>query len=68
MEGLFLVFYFGSKFNMLINYLSDMFKKEIGRSIKEYIDGYIIDWVKFVLFSINKKVSEIVYDLGFNYF
>ncbi|NRB49080.1 MAG: helix-turn-helix transcriptional regulator [Saprospiraceae bacterium] len=66
-EGLPSAPYFGRKLNMSTNYLSDMLKKETGRSIKEHIDGYIIDRAKSVLLSTNKKVSEIAYDLGFNY-
>lgn len=66
-DGLPSATYFGRKLNMSTNYLSDMLKKETGSSIKEHIDGYIIDKAKSVLLNTNKKVSEIAYDLGFNY-
>ena len=59
--------YFASKLNMSANYLRDMLKKETGKSIKEHIDGYIVDKAKSVLLNSNKKVSEIAYDLGFDY-
>jgi AraC-like DNA-binding protein len=59
--------YFGEKLNMSTNYLSDMLKKETGKSIKEHINSYIIDKAKSILLNSNKKVSEIAYDLGFDY-
>jgi len=59
--------YFGRKLNMSTNYLSDMLKKETGRSIKEHIDIYIVEKAKSILLNSNKKVSEIAYDLGFEY-
>ncbi|KXX70877.1 AraC family transcriptional regulator [Flammeovirga sp. SJP92] len=59
--------YFGEKLNMSTNYLSDMLKKETGKGIKEHIDGYIIRRAKNILLNSNKSVSEIAYDLGFDY-
>ena len=59
--------YFGAQLNMSTNYLSDMLKKETGKSIKEHVDGYIIEKAKSILLNSNKKVSEIAYDLGFDY-
>ena len=61
------VHYFGSQLNMSTNYLSDMLKKETGKSIKEHIDTYIVDRAKSILLNSNKKISEIAYDLGFGY-
>lgn len=59
--------YFGQQLNMSTNYLSDMLKKETGKSIKEHINGYIINKAKSILLNSNRKVSEIAYDLGFDY-
>ena len=59
--------YFGRKLGMSTNYLSDMLKKETGKSVKEHIDAYVIDKAKLILLSSNKKVSEVAYDLGFDY-
>lgn len=59
--------YFGEKLNMSANYLSDMLKKETGKSIKEHIDSYIIRRAKNILLNSDKSVSEIAYDLGFDY-
>ena len=59
--------YFGNELNMSTNYLSDMLKRETGKSIKEHIDGYIVDKAKSILLNSNKKVSEVAYILGFEY-
>jgi len=59
--------YFGEQLNMSTNYLSDLLKKETGKSIKEHIDGYIVNKAKSILLNSNKKGSEIAYGLGFEY-
>lgn len=66
-EGLPTASYFGKALNMSPNYLSDMLKKETGKRIKEHIDGFIVEKAKSVLLNSNRKVSEIAYDLGFDY-
>ncbi|HAA15207.1 MAG TPA: AraC family transcriptional regulator [Cytophagales bacterium] len=59
--------FFGQALNMSTNYLSDMLKKETGKSIKEHIDGYVVDRAKSILLNSSQKVSEIAYGLGFDY-
>lgn len=59
--------YFGRELNMSTNYLSDLLKKETGKSIKEHIDGYIVRKAKNVLLGSNQSVSEIAFSLGFEY-
>ncbi len=59
--------YFGEKLNMSTNYLSDLLKKETGKSIKEHIDGRIIDKAKTILLNSNQSIGEIAYGLGFEY-
>lgn len=59
--------HFGRKLNMSTNYLSDLLKKETGKGIKEHIDGYIVRKAKNVLLSSSMSISEIAYDLGFDY-
>ena len=59
--------YFGAEMNMSANYLSDLLKKETGKSIKEHIDGYIITKAKSVLLNSTQSISEIAYGLGFDY-
>ena len=59
--------YFGNELNMSANYLSDLLKKETGKSIKEHIDAYVIRKAKNILLNSNKPISEIAYNLGFEY-
>ena len=59
--------YFGNRLNMSANYLSDMLKKETGKSIKEHIDAYIVRKAKNVLLNSKDSVSQIAYELGFEY-
>jgi len=49
------------------NYLSEVLKKETGKSAKDYINHYIIDKAKTLLLKDNTSVSELAYNLGFNY-
>ena len=59
--------YFGSEMNMSPHYLSDLLKKETGRGIKEHIDNYLIRSAKGMLLGSNNSISQIAYDLGFEY-
>lgn len=59
--------YFAQKVNFSTNYLSDLLRKETGRSTKDHIDDYVIDLAKTELLNSNHTISEIAYDLGFNY-
>lgn len=59
--------YFAEKVNYSNTYLSDMLKKETGKSTKDHIDEHIIELAKNELAQSNKTVNEIAYDLGFNY-
>lgn len=59
--------YFGERINMSTNYLSDLLKKETGKGIKEHIDTYIIKRAKSALLNSPLSVSEIAFDLGFDY-
>lgn len=55
------------KIYLFIYYLSDLLKKEIGRVVKDYINDFVVEKVKNLLFGINEIIMEIVYDFGFNY-
>lgn len=66
-KGLPMVTYFGNQLNMSSNYLSDLLKKETGKSIKEHIDGYVIKKAKNILLNSNQSISEIAFNLGFDY-
>lgn len=61
------VSYFGDSMNMSANYLSDLLKKETGKSIKAHINETLIDRAKTALLNSNGPVSQIAYDLGFEY-
>lgn len=59
--------HFGTRLNMSSNYLSDLLKKETGKSIKEHINEYIVRQAKKTLLNSNKSVREIAFGLGFEY-
>ncbi len=49
------------------NYLSDLLKKETGRNAIDHIHSFIIEKAKTILLNSQNTVSEIAYDLGFEY-
>lgn len=49
------------------NYFGDLVKKQTGKSAIEYIHLAIINRVKDLLLGTNKTVSEIAYEVGFQY-
>ena len=59
--------YFANKVHLSANYLSDLLKKETGRSTKDHINDFLVDKAKNLLLNSSDSVSEIAYDLGFNY-
>ncbi len=59
--------YLAEKVNLSPNYLGDLLKKETGKNTKEHINDFVIDRAKTVLLNSDLNVSEIAYDLGFNY-
>lgn len=59
--------YLADKVNLSQNYLSDLLKKETGRSAKDHINDFLINKAKNLLLSTEDSVSEIAYALGFNY-
>lgn len=48
-------------------YLSDLLRKETGKSTQEHIHHFIIEKAKTSLLDSSKSSSEIAYDLGFEY-
>lgn len=48
-------------------YLSDTLKKETGKTTTEHLQLYIIDEAKNILLKPNKSISEVAYELGFEY-
>jgi AraC-like DNA-binding protein len=59
--------YCASQVNLSSNYLSDLLKKETGKNTKEHIDYYIVEKAKNILLSSQISVSEVAFNLGFEY-
>lgn len=48
-------------------YLSDTLKKETGKTTTEHLQLQLIDVAKNMLLQPNKSISEVAYELGFEY-
>lgn len=59
--------YFAEQLHLSPNYLSDLLKKETGKNGTEHIQLHVIELAKDKLLSSTASVSEIAYDLGFEY-
>lgn len=59
--------YFANELLFSKNYLSDLLKKETGKTAKEHIHLHIIERAKSKLMNSSLSISEIGYDLGFEY-
>lgn len=59
--------YFAGKMNFSANYLSDLIRKGTEQSIKEHIHNFIIEQAKNKLLNTDKSISEIAFELGFEY-
>jgi len=59
--------YFAELLHLSPNYLSDLLKKETGKNGTEHIQLHVIELAKDKLLSTSVSVSEIAYDLGFEY-
>ncbi len=55
------------KLSVSQRYLSDTLKKETGKTSIEHLQLYLIDEAKNILLNPNKTVSEVAYELGFEY-
>ncbi|MEO1654387.1 MAG: helix-turn-helix transcriptional regulator [Bacteroidota bacterium] len=66
-SGLPSIQYFADKAHLSQHYFSDLLKKETGRSPKDHINDFVIEKAKDLLLSSDHSISEIAYDLGFNY-
>ena len=66
-DGLPSVKYFADKVFLSPNYFGDLIKKETGKSAQEYIQTRMIDLAKEMIAGTEKTVSQIAYDLGFQY-
>jgi AraC-like DNA-binding protein len=66
-NGLPSIQYVADNVHLSPNYLSDLLKKETGRSTKDYINDFLVEKAKRLLLNSNDTVSSIAYHLGFNY-
>lgn len=66
-KGLPSVSYCADQLHLSRNYLGDLVKKETGISAQEYIQNYVIELAKELVFDPSKSLSEIAYELGFKY-
>ena len=66
-EGIPTITQCGKALNLSGRYLSDLLKLETGRSAKDHIHAYIIEKAKTRLLNSNISVSNLAYDLGFEY-
>ncbi|NRB49945.1 MAG: AraC family transcriptional regulator, partial [Saprospiraceae bacterium] len=65
--GVLSVKYCAQALSMSSNYFGDLIKNETGRSAKEHIQNYIIEKAKTRIVGSPDSISEIAYDLGFEY-
>lgn len=59
--------YCANELSLSPTYLSDLLKKETGKSAQEHIHLFIIGRAKTKLLNSSKTISEIAYGLGFDY-
>jgi AraC-like DNA-binding protein len=61
------VSYFASRLNLSTNYLSDLLQKFTGKSTVEHIHLELVEKAKSLLWDTEHTISEIAYELGFEY-
>lgn len=66
-QGFPTVRYCAEAMNMSVNYLSDLLRKDTGMSAIEHIQQHLVEVAKEKLSTSEKSVSEIAYELGFEY-
>src|SRR5574344_404419 len=66
-KGLPSVKYFADALFLSPNYFGDLIKKETGKSAQEYIHYKIADIAKELIMDPRNSISEVAYDLGFQY-
>ncbi|RIV21320.1 AraC family transcriptional regulator [Fibrisoma montanum] len=59
--------YLAGQLGLSAGYLTDLLKRETGKTAKEYVQHYVIEQAKLRLLSTSETVNEIAYGLGFEY-
>lgn len=65
--GLPSVAYFAEKLHLSTNYFGDLVKKETGKTALDYVHTKLIDVAKTKIFDTSKSISQVAYELGFQY-
>ena len=66
-QGLPTVKWCADSLNLSQCYLSDLVKKESGKTVQEHIHIHVLDKAKTMLLKSDAKVSSVAYELGFKY-
>ena len=66
-SGLPTVAHLASDLNMSANYMSDLLRKETGKSAQELIHQQLLEKAKYLLLNTDESVASIAYQLGFEY-
>ncbi len=66
-QGMPSVQYLAEQVHLSADYLSDLLKKETGRTAKDHINDFVVERAKYLLLNSTDTVSGIAYELGFNY-
>lgn len=59
--------YFANIAHLSQHYFSDLIKKETGRTPKDHMNDFVVEQAKNLLLGTEHSISEIAYELGFNY-
>lgn len=59
--------FFAAQLNLSPNYLSDLLNRFTGKTTQEHIHLKLVNTAKSLLWSTEKSISEIAYELGFEY-
>jgi AraC-like DNA-binding protein len=59
--------YFADLAHLSKHYFSDLIKKETGRKPTDHMNDFVIEKAKNLLLGTEQSISEIAYELGFNY-
>lgn len=66
-KGLPTVQFIANEVNLSPNYLSDLLRNTTGQNAQQYIQNHLIEKAKELLTTTNCSISEIAYQLGFEY-